>query len=85
MTNFLHWRKMTWAIVLWSAAIVTWLLARDPGAAGVVLGLVGTAGLGFVWFLTQPLFRKGRGLRHGFFVRPGRGHWRLVNLHRNSF
>ena len=47
MTNFLHWRKMTWALVLWSAAIVTWLLARDPGAAGVgVLWFVGTAGLG---------------------------------------
>jgi hypothetical protein len=83
MTNFLHWRKMTWALLLWSATMVTWLLASDSGAALVgFLWLVGTAGLCFVWFMTQPLFRQGQGLRDGFFVRPGRGSWRLVNRHR---
>jgi hypothetical protein len=83
MTNFLHWRKMTWALLLWSATMVTWLLASDSGAALVgFLWLVGTAGLCFVWFMTQLLFRQGQGLRDGFFVRPGRGSWRLVNRHR---
>ena len=83
MTNFLHWRKMTWAIALWSAAMLTWLLASDPGAAVVGgLWLVGTTGLGYLWSLTQPMCRRGLGFRHGFFVKPGRKHWRLVNLHR---
>ena len=49
MTNFLHWRKMTWAIVLWSAAMVTWLIAGGTGAAVVgFLWLVGMAGLGYL-------------------------------------
>ncbi|MGH3105313.1 MAG: hypothetical protein ACRDN6_14580 [Gaiellaceae bacterium] len=26
MTRFLHWRKMTWAILLWSGAMLTWLI-----------------------------------------------------------
>jgi hypothetical protein len=83
MTNFLQWRKMTWVLLLWSAAMVTWLLVAGPGAqlAGL-LWLLGTAGLGFVWFASQPLFRQGRGLGDGFFVKPGRGNWRLVNRHR---
>ena len=83
MTNFLHWRKTTWALVLWSAAAVIWLLAGNSGAVLVgFLWLVGTVGLGYVWFMTQPLFRRGRGFGDGFFVRPGRGRWRVVNLHR---
>jgi hypothetical protein len=84
MTKFLSWRKMTWALLLWPAAMVTWLLVGGVGAAlvGVIL-LVGTAFLGFLWFMTQPLFRQGRGIRNGFFVRPGSGSWRVVNLHRN--
>ena len=50
MTNFLHWRKMTWILLLWSAAAVTWLLVADSGAAVVgLLWLLGTLGLGFVW------------------------------------
>jgi hypothetical protein len=39
-------------------------------------------GLCFFWFMTQPLFRQGQAFRDGFFVRPGRGRWRVVNLHR---
>jgi hypothetical protein len=25
MTRFLHWRKMTWAIVLWNVGLFTWI------------------------------------------------------------
>jgi hypothetical protein len=83
MTNFLRWRKMTWAFLVWCAALATWLVVGDTGAAVVgFLWLVGTVGIGYVWFMTQPLFRQGRGVRDGFFVRPGRGRWRVVNLHR---
>jgi hypothetical protein len=84
MTNFLHWRKTTWALALWNATVVIWLLAGNSGVGLIVFfWLLGTAGLGFVWFMTQPLFRQGMGLRNGFFVRPGRGHWHVVNLHRD--
>jgi hypothetical protein len=84
MTNFLHWRKMTWALLLWSVVMATWLLAGDSGAALVgLLWLVGAAGLGCLWFITQPLFRQGRGFRESFFVMPGRGKWRVVDLHRS--
>lgn len=83
MTNFLRWRKKTWAIGVWSAGMATWLLAGDFGTWSVsFMWLVGAAGLGLVWFMTQPLFRRGRGLRDGFFVRPSPGDWRVLNLHR---
>jgi hypothetical protein len=84
MTNFLHWRKMTWILLIWSAAAVAWLLVGGSGMAAVgVLWLLGTVVLGFIWFASQPLFRQGRGLGNGFFVKPGPGQWRLVNRHRS--
>jgi hypothetical protein len=84
MTNFLHWRKMTWALVFWSVAMATWLVVGSFSAQLVgLLWLVGAAGLGLLWFMTQPLVRQGRGFGHGFFVRPGPGHWRVLNLHRD--
>jgi hypothetical protein len=83
MTNFLHWRKMTWALVLWSAAMTAWPLLGSVSAARVgVLWFAGAIAFGLIWLATQPLFRKGHGLR-GFFVRPGPGQWRVTNLHRN--
>jgi hypothetical protein len=82
MTRFLHWRKMTWALVLWSVAMATWLVVGDTGAALVgSVWLAGVAGLGLLWFMTQAPFRTGRGLG-GFFVRPGPRDWRVLNLHR---
>ena len=82
MTKFLHWRKMTWALALWSAYIATWTTLTGAGPAMVALWwLAGTACLGALWLATQPLFRKGRGLS-GFFVWPGWTDWRVVNLHR---
>ena len=83
MTRFLHWRKMTWALLLWGAVMTTWLVVGDYGAALVgSVWLVGAAGLGLLWFMTQAPVRRGRGLGDGFFVRPGRGQWRILNLHR---
>jgi hypothetical protein len=83
MTNFLHWRKMTWAVGLWSVVMATWLVAGSTNAIIVVaLWLTGAAALGVMWFATQPLFRIGRGLDGGFFVKPRAGDWRVVNLHR---
>ena len=47
MTRFLHWRKMTWAIVVWTGGAVSWLLAsaligRDA-AAGCAVDSAGLA------------------------------------------
>jgi hypothetical protein len=83
MTNFLHWRKMTWALVLWSGYVPTWAVVTGSGPAMVMLWwLVGMIVFGSLWLVTQPLFQKGRGLT-GCFVRPGWTDWRVVNLHRN--
>ena len=85
MTNFLHWRKTTWALVLWSGLMATWIVVAVSGRAIVaLLWLAGMIVLGLFWLATQPLFRRGRGLR-GFFVRPGWGQWRVVNLHRTQW
>jgi hypothetical protein len=82
MTNFLHWRKMTWALVLWSVGMTAWALIGSVGAIGVgLLWLAGMIGLSLLWWVTQPLFRRGRGFR-GLLVMPGPGHWRMTNLHR---
>ena len=81
MTNFLHWRKMTWAFVLWSAAMTACLLIGGVRPMGVgLLWFLGMTGFGLLWLATQPLFRQGRGLR-GYFVRPGPRQWRVANLH----
>jgi hypothetical protein len=40
MTNFLHWRKMTWAILLWSGAMLAWIVV---GAATAADGAAGCA------------------------------------------
>jgi hypothetical protein len=84
MTNFLHWRKMTWVLLLWSASMATWLVAGDPGPVPAgFLWLLGLTILGTGWFMTQPLIRQGRGLREGFFVLPRPGNWRFLNFHRS--
>ena len=81
MTNFLHWRKMTWTLVLWSGYIAIWTVVAGSGAAMVTLWwLVGLVVLGPLWFATQPLFRQGRGLE-GRFVWPSWTQWRVVDLH----
>jgi hypothetical protein len=83
MTKFLYWRKMTWALALWSVVSATWLVVGGTGAALVgAMWLLGSAVLGLLWLMTQPLFRQGHGFGNGFVVRPRPGHWGLLNLHR---
>jgi hypothetical protein len=35
VTRFRHWRKMTWAIVLWSGAMAAWLAIGSLGTTDV--------------------------------------------------
>ena len=62
MQNFRHWRKMTWAIVLSSAFLLVWVVTSGFSVSliGLSLALIGV--LGAVWFLSQPLWRQGRGV-----------------------
>ncbi len=83
MTNFLHWRKMTWVVVLWSGYLATWAVITGSGLA--ILAFWWLAGLLVfrpLWFATQPLFGQERSLDG--FVRPGWTHWRVVNLRRTK-
>jgi hypothetical protein len=47
MTRFLHWRRMTWALVVWSGGLLAWLLfvvlRPTDGAAGCVTDSAGVA------------------------------------------
>lgn len=66
MTRFFHWRKMTWAMLFWSAAMITWLISGVFGGAVVMssLGwLFGIAVLTPIWFMSRPLWRQGHGAR----------------------
>jgi hypothetical protein len=82
MTNFLHWRKMTWTLVLWSAYIASWAAITAAGPATIALWwLAGMLLLGALWLATQPPFQQGRGMG-GVFLKPAWGRWRVVNLHR---
>ena len=40
MTNFLHWRKMTWTLVLWSAYIATVPATSTSQALGMSFSLI---------------------------------------------
>ncbi len=66
MERFRNWRKMTWALVLWSAGIVVFMFVGGLGISLGAIGLLGLVVLGIVWFMTRPLWRTG----HGASFRP---------------
>ena len=63
MTRFLHWRKMTWAILLWSVAATGWLIAGGAVVPSLLMWSFGTVLLTLLWFITRPLWRQGHGAR----------------------
>jgi hypothetical protein len=62
MQNFRHWRKMTWAIVLSSAFMLVWVVSSGFSLSLIALSLAVVGVLWVFWYLTQPLWRQGRGL-----------------------
>jgi len=40
MANVKYWRKMTWALVLWSAGIVVFMFVGGPGISSGAIGVV---------------------------------------------
>jgi hypothetical protein len=68
MGNFRYWRKMTWALVLWSVGVVVFMIFGGLGISSVAIALLGLTVLGILWFMTRPLWRSG----HGASFRPVR-------------
>lgn len=79
MTNFLHWRKMTCAFVLWSGYVVAWTAITGSGPALFALWwLAGTIAGCSLWVATQS-----RSAEPGFdrLSRLSWTSWRPANLH----
>jgi hypothetical protein len=62
MKRFRYWRKMTWAILIAGALLLVWVVVGGLSlpTIALVLGVLGVMWL--LWYLTQPLWRQGRGL-----------------------
>ena len=61
MKNFRYWRKMTWAILIAGAFLLVWVVVGGFSLPTIALA-VGVIGVMWaVWYLTQPLWRQGRG------------------------
>jgi hypothetical protein len=61
MKNFRYWRKMTWAILIAGAFLLVWVVVGGFSLPTIALA-VGV--IGVMWavrYLTQPLWRQGRG------------------------
>jgi hypothetical protein len=55
MTNFLHWRKLSCALVLWSGYVVAWTVITGSGPVLFTLWwLTGTIACCSLWVATQP-------------------------------
>jgi hypothetical protein len=68
MRKVLHWRKATWALVVWSGYLATWMVLTGSGPAIVVLWWL--LGLGLLQLIVQPLHQTGSiepSRRHGPF------------------
>jgi hypothetical protein len=62
MKRFLYWRKMTWAILLWNAAMAVLLVSGGFVLTFLVWSL-GLIALTSLWFGSRPLWRVGHGAR----------------------
>jgi hypothetical protein len=61
MTNFRYWRKMTWALVLWSAGALVFIVVGGFGLSAIAISALGLIVLGFIWFMSRPPWRVGHG------------------------
>jgi hypothetical protein len=63
MGNFRYWRKMTWALVVWGAVTLVWIVGGGFELSAILIAALGLAVLGFIWFMTRPLWKVGHGAR----------------------
>jgi hypothetical protein len=73
MTRFLRWRKMTWAILLGSLAMIAWMIGSGAVVPIAALWAAGTLVLTIIWFMSRPLWRQGHGARIRRLRTPGTG------------
>jgi hypothetical protein len=63
MERFRNWRKMTWAIMLSGAFLLVWVATGGFLLPVIALSVALLGVLGVIWYLSQPLYRQGRGMR----------------------
>ena len=63
MANFRYWRKMTWALVVWGAVTLVWIVGGGFELSAIVIAALGLIVLGFTWYMTRPLWKVGHGAR----------------------
>jgi hypothetical protein len=63
MERFRNWRKMTWALLLWSAGGLVFILAGGFGLSVIAITALGLIVLGFIWYMTRAPWRVGHGAR----------------------
>ena len=63
MANFRYWRKMTWAILLWSAGALVFVVGNGFGLSAIAISALGLIVLGFIWYMSRPPWRVGHGAR----------------------
>ena len=63
MANFRYWRKMTWALLVWGAVTLVFIIGGGFELSAIVIAALGLIVLGFIWYMTRPLWRVGHGAR----------------------
>lgn len=63
MANFRYWRKMTWALVVWGAVTLVWIVGGGFELSAILIAALGLAVLVFTWYMTRPLWKVGHGAR----------------------
>jgi hypothetical protein len=61
MERFRNWRRMTWALVLWSAGGLVFIVAGGFGLSAIAITALGLIVLGVIWFMTRAPWRVGHG------------------------
>jgi hypothetical protein len=54
---------MTWALVLWSAGALVFIVAGGFGLSAMAIAALGLIVLGVIWYMTRAPWRVGHGVR----------------------
>jgi hypothetical protein len=63
MERFRNWRRMTWALLLWSAGGLVFMVVGGVGLSAIAIVALGLIVLGFIWYMTRAPWRVGHGAR----------------------
>jgi hypothetical protein len=54
---------MTWALVVWGAVTLVWIVGGGFELSAILIAALGLAVLVFTWYMTRPLWKVGHGAR----------------------